>query len=309
MTVETDEYQRRWAPSDVVVWVYALGCPGIQELARLLALPIFKIGTTEGNLQDRLYELGRDNYGTSYRTPTGLVREPGFGCRMWVAEQLPTTIELSPLSPVHPSVRAIGVRLPVGLSAPAFERRLSAEVGKASLGQIISSPAGRALCADRAVDPARCRRIACAYRWRTARAAGRRQAGSSHFGTASAVFSGSHVALQDQSQLFIAHSAPSSLLDRTGVEHAAPAITAEGHPSPPGPGRFVTSLAALRTLLRQPFQSRFSNLSLGRCPRSPCDAADHAAENEKPQEYDGRKYHSADNEEAIQKTERAQFRS
>ena len=159
LTVETDAYQSRWEASDVVVWVYVLGCPGIQELAQLLALPIFKIGTTEGSLQDRLHELGRDNYGASYRTPTGLVREPGFGPGMWVAEQTPLTLDLSPLSPVHPSVRAIGVRLPKGLSYAAFEKRFSAEIAKASLSKIINSPGGRALCADRAVDPARCRRI------------------------------------------------------------------------------------------------------------------------------------------------------
>ncbi len=159
LTVETDAYQSRWEASDVVVWVYVLGCPGLQELAQLLDLPLFKIGTTEGSLQDRLHELGRDNYGASYRTPTGLVREPGFGPGMWVAEQTPLTLELSPLSPVHPSVRAIGARLPKGLSYAAFEKRFSAEIGKASLGRIISSPAGRALCLGRGVDPARFRRV------------------------------------------------------------------------------------------------------------------------------------------------------
>ena len=159
MTVETEAYQSRWAPSEIVVWIYVLGCPGVQALARLLALPLFKLGTTEGRIQSRLDELGRDNYGAAYRTPAGLVREPGFGPREWVAEQLPVALTLSPLSPVHPGVRGIGVRLPEGLTAPMFERRFSAEVGKAALSKIANSPAGRSLCADRGVDPARCRRV------------------------------------------------------------------------------------------------------------------------------------------------------
>ena len=159
LTVETDAYQSRWEASEIVAWIYVLGCPGLQELGRLLALPLFKLGTTEGRIQSRLNELGRDGYGAAYRTPAGLVREPGFGRGLWVAEQLPTIINLSPLSPVHPSVRAIGVRLPVGLSYPEFERRFSAEVAKASLSKIINSPGGRALCRDRGVDPARCRRV------------------------------------------------------------------------------------------------------------------------------------------------------
>ena len=159
MAVETEEYQSQWRASDAVVWIYCLGCPGAQTLAQILTLPFFKLGTTEGRIQSRLDELGRDNYGAAYRTPAGLVREPGFGPREWVAEQLPVALTLSPLSPVHPGVRGIGVRLPEGLTAPMFERRFSAEVGKAALSKIINSPAGRALCTDRAVDPARCRRI------------------------------------------------------------------------------------------------------------------------------------------------------
>ncbi|MGI3903087.1 MAG: hypothetical protein ACRYGP_30435 [Janthinobacterium lividum] len=159
LTVETEEYQRRWRASEVVVWIYALGSPGVQTLAQILALPLFKIGTTEGRIQSRLDELGRDNYGAAYRTPAGLVREPGFGPREWVAEQLPVTLELSPLSPVHPGVRSIGVRLPEGLTASMFERRFAAEVGKASLRKIIGSAGGQALCRDRGVDPARCRRV------------------------------------------------------------------------------------------------------------------------------------------------------
>ena len=159
LTVETDEYQRRWQPSDVVVWIYVLGCPGLQELGRLLGLPLFKPGTTTGGIQDRLRELGRDGYGAAWRSGDRIITDAGFGAGLWVAEQLPVTLDLSPLSPVHPSVRGIGVRLPVGLTYPTFERRLAAEVTKASLGQIIGSAAGRALCADRGVDPARCRRI------------------------------------------------------------------------------------------------------------------------------------------------------
>ncbi len=159
MAVETEEYQSRWQASDVVVWIYCLGCPGAQTLAQILALPFFKLGTTEGRIQSRLDELGRDGYGAAYRTPAGLVREPGFGPREWVAEQLPVALTLSPLSPVHPSCRGIGVRLPEGLTASMFERRFAAEVGKAALGKIINSPAGRALCLDRGVDPARCSRV------------------------------------------------------------------------------------------------------------------------------------------------------
>ncbi len=158
-TIETDEYQNRWRASDVVVWIYCLGCPGTQALAKALGLPLFKIGTTTTSIQQRLDELGRDAYGSCYKTADGtILRESGFGRRLWVAEQLPNTDNLSPLSPVHPSVRAIGVRLPVGLTGAMMERRVATEVAKAGLGQIIRSAAGQALCRDRGVDPARCRR-------------------------------------------------------------------------------------------------------------------------------------------------------
>lgn len=159
MTVETDAYQSRWQASEVVVWIYALGCPGAQELAQSLALPFFKVGTTEGRIQSRLDELGRDGYGDCYRGPNGLIREPGFGRGLWVAEQLPVALALSPLSPVHPSVRGIGVRLPVGLTYAGFEKQFSAAVGAASLRKIVASSAGQTLCRDRGVDPARCRRV------------------------------------------------------------------------------------------------------------------------------------------------------
>ncbi|MGI4765262.1 MAG: hypothetical protein ACRYGP_09410 [Janthinobacterium lividum] len=158
-TIETEEYQSRWRPSDVVIWIYVLGCPGTQALAKALGLPLFKIGTTTTSVQQRLDELGRDAYGSYYRTAKGaLVQEPGFGRGLWVAEQLPVSLDLSPLSPVHPSVRGVGIRLPVGLTAAVMERRVAAEVVKAGLGGIIGSAAGRALCAERGVNPARCRR-------------------------------------------------------------------------------------------------------------------------------------------------------
>ncbi len=154
LTVETDAYQSRWEASDVVAWVYVLGCPGLQELAQLLDLPLFKIGTTEGSLQDRLHELGRDNYGASYRTPTGLVREPGFGPGTWVAEQTPLTLELSPLSPVHPSVRAIGARLPKVCPTQLSRSGSRPKSGKpASGGSSARPPAGH--CASAAASTRR----------------------------------------------------------------------------------------------------------------------------------------------------------
>ena len=159
MAVETEEYQSQWRASDAVVWIYCLGCPGAQTLAQILTLPFFKLGTTEGRIQSRLDELGRDNYGAAYRTPAGLVREPGFGPGTWAAEQLPVTLALSPLSPVHPSARGIGVRLPVGLTYAGFEKQFSAAVGTASLRKIVASAAGQVLCTERGVDPARCRRV------------------------------------------------------------------------------------------------------------------------------------------------------
>ena len=158
-TIETQEYQSRWVASDVVIWIYVLGCPGTQALAKALGLPLFKIGTTTTSIQQRLDELGRDAYGSCYRTAGGaLVQEPGFGRGRWVAEQLPVSLDLSALSPVHPSVRGIGVRLPVGLTGAMMEHRVATEVAKAGLGGIIRSAAGQALCRDRDVDPARCRR-------------------------------------------------------------------------------------------------------------------------------------------------------
>ena len=94
------------------------------------------------------------------RTADGtILRESGFGRRLWVAEQLPTIINLSPLSPVHPSTRGIGVRLLVGLTYQMFDRRFAAEIANASLRKIIGSAASHALCRDRGVDPARCRRV------------------------------------------------------------------------------------------------------------------------------------------------------
>ena len=160
MRVESDAYQRRWQASDVIVWIYVLGCPGTQALAKILGLPLFKVGTTGGRVQDRLRELGRDAYGGCYQTADRkIMREPGFGGGLWVAEQTLVTLNLSPLSPIHPSTRGIGVRLPVGMSAAMFEKRLVAQIATASLGKLIASPAGQALCAERGVDPARCRRI------------------------------------------------------------------------------------------------------------------------------------------------------
>ena len=64
--------------SHETVRIYVAGCDGLKALAREFSLPLFKIGTTRGDLLQRLAVLGADQYAANYRHGRKMITEPGF---------------------------------------------------------------------------------------------------------------------------------------------------------------------------------------------------------------------------------------
>ena len=159
LVVQTKEFRLRWKASGDVTWIYVAGCLATANLAGELGLPFFKIGTGR-DVQARLNQHKREEHAAWWMSPTGPVRDPGYGTR-WDARVLPIGRALSPDSPIEPRERAIGVHLPVGLSAEEFEKLFSHALLGASLGRFVDGTFGRDYCRRVGIDPARFHRFTC----------------------------------------------------------------------------------------------------------------------------------------------------
>jgi hypothetical protein len=104
------------------IYVYIFGCKGCAKLGKRLKIKIYKIGsTTEHNLETRLEQIGREQYGAWCGQGSELVAEDGFSG--WVA--LPITTSRSSFDPVVTLMpRAIQIDLPHTMTRRAFDAAL-----------------------------------------------------------------------------------------------------------------------------------------------------------------------------------------
>ena len=106
--------------------VYIAGCEGLKSLAREFCLPLYKIGTTQGDLLQRLAELDADKYAANYRHGKKMVTEPGFN--RWNLTTLDFDLPKAPNSPIWmnlaPCVSDCPVRLRRMLSSGFCAMRL-----------------------------------------------------------------------------------------------------------------------------------------------------------------------------------------
>ena len=104
------------------IYVYIFGCKGCARLGKRLKTKIYKIGsTTEHNLETRLEQIGKEQYGAWSSQGSELAIEEGFSD--WVA--LPITTSRLPVNPVLTLLpRTIQIDLPQTITRRAFDARL-----------------------------------------------------------------------------------------------------------------------------------------------------------------------------------------
>lgn len=136
--------------SHEAVRVYIAGCEGLKTLSREFSLPLYKIGTTQGDLLQRLAELDADQYAANYRHGKKMITEPGFN--RWSLTTLDFDLPKAPNSPVWIEPRALRLRLPSSLAPDAFERLLRDALAGISLATWLKTAEGQRHFAELGID-------------------------------------------------------------------------------------------------------------------------------------------------------------
>lgn len=110
----------------VSVQIYVAGSKGCHDLLSRLGAPVFKIGTTTSSPHERMIQLGEKRYGSLVRRGNLWAEEKGFD--RWDLTEPVLDIALSPASCVVPLPGALGIRLPKGLGAEAFDKALTSRL-------------------------------------------------------------------------------------------------------------------------------------------------------------------------------------
>ena len=104
------------------IYVYIFGCSGCAKLGRRLKTKIYKIGTTiESDLQTRLQQIGKEQYGACTGEKSTIETEEGFSA--WVAVAIETSRQSDDAS-IAVLQRAIKVDLPRTMTRRAFDAAL-----------------------------------------------------------------------------------------------------------------------------------------------------------------------------------------
>ncbi len=127
--------------SHEAVRVYIAGCEGLKALSREFSLPLYKIGTTQGDLLQRLAELDADQYAANYRHGKKMVTEPGFN--RWSLTTLDFNLPKSPTVRSGSSLAPLRLRLPGTLAPDAFERLLRDALAGISLATWLKTAEGQ----------------------------------------------------------------------------------------------------------------------------------------------------------------------
>jgi hypothetical protein len=124
-----------------IVRIYVAGCEGLKTLSEQCQLPLFKIGTTRGDLLRRLAELEADRYGAGRRIRGRVARDSGF--ERWKFMTMDFGLRRASGSPVWIEPRALRVTLGDSISAEQFEDRLRGALKPISLATWMKTEEGR----------------------------------------------------------------------------------------------------------------------------------------------------------------------
>ncbi len=142
--------------SHETVRIYIAGCEGLKTLSREFSLPLYKIGTTQGDLLQRLAELDADQYAANYRHGKKMITEPGFN--RWSLTTLDFDLPKALNSPIWIEPRALRVRLPRSTSPDAFERLVREALSEISLATWLETADGQRHFAELGIDLERAHR-------------------------------------------------------------------------------------------------------------------------------------------------------
>ena len=138
--------------------IYAGASLGLARLASRLRLPLYKLSTCAmGRLADRMRELGRDQYASEWFCDGEYVVEPN-GFDNWFPSHFFVAKPPASNSPVRVGPRALGVRLPLTMSAKDFDLAFDAEIRKAAIDTWVMTSEGARHCAFLNANPAMAQR-------------------------------------------------------------------------------------------------------------------------------------------------------
>jgi len=144
--------QSRLAPT-IVVQIYAGGTYALQDLRFRLNSTIYKVGSTSKlSVYERFNELRATQYGCMRTDTTGhWFGEPGF--ENWIPVPVPRELRVALASCVVILPESIGVRLPLNMTAAAFEAQLAARLAPFEVRHWARSEAGKRALLAKGVDP------------------------------------------------------------------------------------------------------------------------------------------------------------
>lgn len=140
------------APS-IAVQIYATGSFGLKDMRYRLNATNYKVGSTSRpSLDDRINELRETQYGCMRMDATGnWYGEPGF--EDWILVPLPRETRVAMASCIVLLPESIGVRLPLNMTAAAFEAELAARLAPFEVGRWARSETGKRALLAKGVDP------------------------------------------------------------------------------------------------------------------------------------------------------------
>ncbi|MBY0362346.1 MAG: hypothetical protein K2X45_10600 [Phreatobacter sp.] len=144
--------QSRLAPT-ISVQIYAGGTYALKDLRYRLNATTYKVGSTSRlSPHDRFEELRTSQYGCMRMDATGhWYGEPGF--EDWILVAVPREIRVAMASCVVILPESIGVRLPLNMTAAAFEAELAARLAPFEIGRWARSESGKRALLAKGVDP------------------------------------------------------------------------------------------------------------------------------------------------------------
>lgn len=144
--------QSRLAPT-ISVQIYAGGTYALQDLRYRLNATIYKVGSTSKfSVYERFNELRASQYGCMRMDATGhWFGEPGF--ENWIPVPVPRELHVAMASCVVILPESIGVRLPLNMTAAAFEAQLAARLAPFEVRHWARSDAGKRALLAKGVDP------------------------------------------------------------------------------------------------------------------------------------------------------------
>jgi hypothetical protein len=136
--------------------IYVAGCAGLKTLSQECQVPLFKIGSTQVDLLQRLAELDADRYAAGRRLQHKTISDPGFD--RWKLMTIDYNLPRAPDSPVWVEPRSLCVRLGKSLTASQFEDRLREALGPISLARWLKTDEGQNHFTTLGLDPSRAER-------------------------------------------------------------------------------------------------------------------------------------------------------